>query len=121
MVRDEDIATVSDTFTGAMMTMGNTVDSDAVYISQAQALLLEKSPHGLAAHHIVEGQGRIIAQVRTGSPRRCPPIVLLSIKALLFDGGHHLPIDHERSAVMLTGGDGETEDDQALRPFPRAE
>jgi hypothetical protein len=47
--------------------------------------------------------------------------MLLSIKPLFFDGRHNLPVDHKRSTVVLAGRYGETEDDQALRPFPRAE
>ena len=121
MVRHEDIASVSDALASAMMSVWNTVDGDVIHVRQAQALIVEQSTHGLLAHHVFQGQRRVIAQVSARPSGWGPTVMLLSIETLFLDGRHNLTVDHQRSTVVLTGRYSETENDQALRPFPRAE
>ena len=121
MVGNKHVAAVRDALARPVMTMRDAVDRDVVYVVEAQALIVEQTTHGLPAHHVVQGERRIITKVSTRSARRRPSVMFLSIEPLFFDGRHNLPVDHKRCTVVLAGSYGETEDDQALRPFPRAE
>ena len=105
VMRDKDVTALADTRSSAMMFVWDPIDRDPIDVRELQPVLVEKPAHRLLAHGVLKRQARIVAEVGAGPAWRGPTVVLLAVEALLFDRRDDLTVDHERSAVMFTGGD----------------